>query len=89
MGGQRFTAEQLIAKLREIEVLVGPGAVAIEACRQAGIAERTLYWWCKEYGGVKFVQARRMKDLERENWWLKKLVADLAPDKASWSYSGD
>lgn len=48
MGRQRFTPEQIIAKLREIEVLVGRGATAVEACRQAGIAEQTLYRWRKE-----------------------------------------
>lgn len=78
MGRQRFTSEQIIAKLREIEVLVGRGATAVEACRQAGIAEQTLYRWRKEYGGLKVDQARRMKELERENTRLKKLVADLA-----------
>jgi putative transposase len=82
MGRQRFTPEQIIAKLREVGVLVGRGATAVEACRQIGIAEQTLYRWRKEYGGLKVDQARRMKDLERENARLKKLVADLALDKA-------
>jgi transposase-like protein len=57
-------------------------ATAVEACRQVGIAEQTLYRWRKEYGGLKVDQARRMKDLERENVRLKKLMADLALDKA-------
>ncbi|MEH3123701.1 MAG: IS3 family transposase [Sphingomonas phyllosphaerae] len=82
MGRQRFTPEQIIAKLREVDVLVGRGLTAVEACRQIGIAEQTLYRWRKEYGGLKVDQARRMKDLERENARLKKLVADLALDKA-------
>ena len=82
MGCQRFTPEQIIAKLREVDVLVGRGAAAVEACRQIGIAEQTLYRWRKEYGGLKVDQAWRMKDLERENARLKKLVADLALDKA-------
>jgi len=81
-GRQRFTPEQIIAKLREVDVLVGRGSTAIEACRQVGIAEQTLYRWRKEYGGLKVYQARRMKNLERENVRLKKLVADLALDKA-------
>ncbi|API60949.1 transposase [Tardibacter chloracetimidivorans] len=72
MGRQRFTPEQIIAKLREVEVLVGRGATAVEACRQIGIVEQTLYRWRKEYGGLKVDQVRRMKDL----------VADLALDKA-------
>jgi transposase-like protein len=79
MGRQRFTPEQIIAKLREVEVIVGRGGTAVEACRQIGIAEQTLYRWRKEYGGLKVDQARRMKDLERQN---AKLVADLALDKA-------
>ena len=58
------------------------GSTAVEACRQIGIAEQTLYRWGKEYGGLKVDQARRMKDLERENVRLNKLVADLALDKA-------
>ena len=82
MGRQRFTPEQIIAKLREADVLVGRGSTAIEACRQIGISEQTLYRWRKEYGGLKVDQARRMKDLERENARLKRLVADLALDKA-------
>ncbi|WP_405053715.1 IS3 family transposase [Sphingobium sp. SJ10-10] len=82
MGRQRFTPEQIIAKLREVEVIVGRGGTAVEACRQIGIAEQTLYRWRKEYGGLKVDQVRRMKDLERENAQLKKLVADLALDKA-------
>jgi putative transposase len=82
MGRQRHTPEQIIAKLREIEVLVGQGMTVIEACRQVGIVEQTLYRWRKEYGGLKVDQARRMKELERENARLKRLVADLALDKA-------
>ncbi len=82
MGRQRFTPEQIIAKLRETDVLVGRGSTAVEACRQIGISEQTLYRWRKEYGGLKVDQARRMKDLERENARLKRLVADLALDKA-------
>jgi transposase-like protein len=70
------------SELREVEVSVGRGGTAVEACRQIGIAEQTLYRWRKEYGGLKIDQARRMKDLERENARLKKLVADLALDKA-------
>ena len=82
MGRQRFTPERIIARLREVDVLVGRGSTAVEACRQIGIVEQTLYRWRKEYGGLKVDQARRMKDLERENARLKKLVADLALDKA-------
>src|SRR3546814_17685822 len=80
MGRQRFTPEQIIAKLREADVLVGRGSTAVEACRQIGISEQALYRWRKEYGGLKVDQARRLKDLERENARLKRLVADLALD---------
>ena len=57
--------EQIIAKLREVDVIVGRGGTAVEACRQIGIAEQTYYRWRKEYGGLKVDQARRLKELER------------------------
>jgi transposase-like protein len=68
--------------------VVGRSSTAVEACRQIGISEQTLYRWRKEYGGLKVDQARRMKDLERENARLKKLVADFALDKAIQQGSG-
>ena len=80
MGRQRFTPEQIIAKLREADVLVGRGSTAIEACRQIGISEQTLYRWRKEYGGLKLDQARRLKELEAENSRLKRAVAELTVD---------
>jgi len=81
-GCQQFTPEQIIAKLREVDILVARGATAVEACRQIGIAEPTLYRWRKEYRGLRVDQARRMKNLERENARLKELVANLALDEA-------
>lgn len=81
MGRQRFTPEQIIAKLREVDVIVGRGGTAVEACRQIGIAEQTLYRWRKEYGGLKTDQARRMKDLEKENARLRRAISDLTLDK--------
>ena len=81
MPRQRFTAEQIIGKLREVEVLVAKGGSVADASRQIGVAEQTLYRWRKEYGGMRVDQARRMKDLEAENARLKKLVADLSLDK--------
>ena len=81
MGRQRFTPEQIIAKLREVDVIVGRGGTAVEACRQIGIAEQTLYRWRKEYGGLKVDQARRMKELEKENTRLRRAVSDLTLDK--------
>jgi transposase-like protein len=81
MARQRFKAEQIIAKLREVEVLTAKGLTIADSARQAGITEQTVYRWRKEYGGLRVDQARRLKDLEGENGRLKKLVADLALDK--------
>lgn len=81
MARQRFKAEQIIAKLREVEVLTAKGLTIADAARQVGITEQTVYRWRKEYGGLRVDQARRLKDLEGENGRLKKLVADLALDK--------
>lgn len=81
MPRQRFTSEQIIGKLREVEVFVAKGGSVADASRQIGVAEQTLYRWRKEYGGMRVDQARRMKDLEAENARLKKLVADLSLDK--------
>ena len=77
----RFTSEQIIGKLREVEVFVAKGGSVADTSRQIGVAEQTLYRWRKEYGGMRVDQARRMKDLEAENVRLKKLVADLSLDK--------
>ena len=82
MPRKRYTPEEIIHKLREAEVLLGQGYTGGEAVRQLGIAEQTYYRWRKDYGGMDKSQARRLKDLERENAQLKKLVADLALDKA-------
>jgi putative transposase len=81
MSRKRFTPEQIIAKLREAEVALSQGMAVGQICRQQGIAEQTYYRWRKEYGGLKVSQAKRMKDLERENSRLKKAVADLTLDK--------
>jgi transposase-like protein len=81
MPRQRFKPEQIIGKLREVEVVVAKGSTMAEACRQIGVTEQTLYRWRREYGGMKVDQARRMKELEAENARLKKLVADLSLDK--------
>ena len=81
MGRRTFTPEQIVAKLRQIEVLMASGKVAALACKEADISEQTYYRWRKEYGGLELDQAKRMKDLERENSRLKKAVADLTLDK--------
>ena len=80
MAKKTFTPEQIINKLREVEVLISQGATTIEASRKAGITEQTYYRWRREYGGMRIDQARRLKELEKENTRLKKLVAELSLD---------
>jgi len=80
MAKKRYSAEQIINHLREAEILISQGKSVREASRQIGVTEQTYYRWRKEYGGMDVSQARRLKDLEKENQRLKKLVADLALD---------
>ncbi len=82
MGRRTFTAEQIISKLREAEVLLSQGSSVGEASRKLGISEQTYYRWRKEYGGMRVEQARRLRELEKENSRLKKLVAEISLDKA-------
>ena len=82
MGKKNFTTEQIIIKLREIEVLCGQGKTIAEAVRQAEISEQTYYRWRKVYGSMNTTDARRLRELEKENSRLKKLVADLSLDNA-------
>ena len=82
MRKKRFTAEQIIGKLREVEILVGQGDTISIACRKAGVGEAVYYRWRREYGGLKMEQAKRLKDMEKENLRLKKIVADLSLDNA-------
>lgn len=79
---KRHTAEQIVSKLREAEVELGKGKSVAEVVRKLGITEQTYYRWRKEYGGLRTDQARRFKEIERENARLKKLVADQALDIA-------
>ncbi|OCX32514.1 transposase [Bradyrhizobium sp. UASWS1016] len=81
MPKKRFKAEQIVVLLRQIEVLMSQGKAAPVACREAGISQQSYYRWRKEYGGLELDQAKRMKDLERENVRLKRLVADLSLEK--------
>ena len=67
MGRKRHTAEQIIRKLREVEVELGRGLKTLEVCRKLGITEQTYYRWRKEYGGLGLDQAKRLKELEKEN----------------------
>ncbi len=80
MGRKRFTAKQIINMLREAEVLLNQGSTVGEVCRKLGISEQTYYRWRKDYGGMRVDQAKRLKELEKENARLKKLVADLSLD---------
>jgi len=82
MGRKRFSPEQIIVKLREAEIIESKGLTQVEAAKKLGIAEQTLIRWRKEYGGLRVDQARRFKELEKENVRLKRLVADLSLDKA-------
>ncbi len=82
MGRKRFSSEQIIVKLREAEISESKGLTQIEAAKKLGIAEQTLISWRKEYGGLRVDQAKRFKELEKENIRLKRLVADLSLDKA-------
>ena len=81
MGRKRFTAEQIIGKLREAEILLAKGQNVGQVSRALGITEQSYYRWRKEYGGLKVTQAKRLKDLERENARLRKAVSDLTLDK--------
>ena len=79
--GQKTGAEQVVLKLRQIEVQTAQGKSLALACKEAEISEQSYYRWRKEYGGLQVDQARKMKDLERENARLRRLVADLSLEK--------
>lgn len=81
MRRKRFTAEKIIGMLREAEVALAQGKKIGEVCRSLGISEQSYYRWRRDYGGLRSTQAKRIKDLERENSRLKKAVADLTLDK--------
>jgi len=78
---KRLGAEQIVTKLRQIEVLQAQGKSLAVACKEAGVVEQSYYRWRKEYGGLGVDQAKRLKQLEEENGRLKKLVADLSLEK--------
>ena len=78
---ERYRPEQIVTVLRQIEVAVTNGKSTPQACKEAGIHTQTYYRWCKEYGGLKLEQAKRMKELEKENTRLKRLVAELSLEK--------
>lgn len=80
MAKKTFSAEDIINKLREAEVLISQGKTVAEVCKAIGVTDQTYYRWKKEYGGMRTDQARRLKELERENARLRKVVADLTLD---------
>ncbi len=82
MGKRNYTAEQIISKLREVEVKISQGIKVAEAVRSIEVSEQTYYRWRSEYGGMRTSQAKKLKELEKENIRLKKLVADLSLDNA-------
>ena len=79
---QRYTAENIIKKLREAEIYIGQGKTVKEASRLLEISEQTYYRWRREYGGMDISQAKKLREVEKENIRLKKLVADLSLDNA-------
>jgi putative transposase len=81
MPKKTFTAEQIVAKLRQIEVQMAQGKTVSQAAKEAGITEQTFYRWRKEYGGLQIEQAKKLKDLQRENAQLRRAIADLTVEK--------
>ena len=82
MGRRTYTAEQIIGRLREAEVVLSQGSGVSEASRKIGVTEQSYYRWRREYAGKRVEQARRLKEVEKESSRLKKLVADLSLDNA-------
>lgn len=82
MSGKRYSPEEIISKLREAEVYLAEGVKVDEVIRRLGVTKITYYRWRKEYGGMQVAQAKRLKDLEKENARLKRLLADAELDKA-------
>ena len=80
MARKRHTPEQIINKLRQAEVEIANGATIAQVCKKIGVTDQTYYRWRNEYGGMRVDQAKRLKELEKENAQLKKLVADQALD---------
>ena len=81
MARKRHTAEAIVAKLRQVDVLVAQGGLVADAVRAIGVAEVTYYRWRNEYGGLKGDQVKRLKELETENTRLRRAVSDLTLDK--------
>ena len=82
MARKRYSSEQIIGYLREAEILQAKVSTIPQICKKIGITEQTYYRWRKEYGSLSVDQAKRLKEVEKENTRLRKLVADLSLDKA-------
>ena len=82
MPRKRYSSEQIILKLREAEVLLSQGQTGQQACKTLEISEQTYYRWRREYGGMDTTKVKKLKELEKENTRLKRLVADLSLDNA-------
>jgi putative transposase len=81
MPKRTFTPEQIVGKLRQMEVLISQGKTVSQAAKDAGITDQTFYRWRKEYGGLQTEQARKLKDLQKQNAQLRRAVADLTVEK--------
>jgi putative transposase len=81
MPKKTFTPEQIVAKLRQVEVLLSQGKTVPLACKEAGIVDQTYYRWRKEFGGLQLEQAKKLKDLQKENAQLKRALATLTLEK--------
>ena len=82
MPRKNYSTEQIVTKLRQAEIELGRGLRTLQVCKKLGVSEQTYYRWRREYGGLRLDQAKRLKELERENVRLKRLVADQALDNA-------
>ena len=81
MAGKREKPEEIVSKLRQVEVLQGQGMTITEAVRQIGVTQQTFYRWRKLYGGIGRSQLKRLNELEKENQRLRRAVSDLTLDK--------
>ena len=81
MANKRHKPEEIVSKLRQVDVLVGQGMARVDAIRQVSITEQTYYRWRKQYGGIGTNQLKELKQLQKENEQLRKAVADLTIDK--------
>ena len=82
MPRKNYSTEQIVTKLRQAEIELGRGLRTLQVCKKLGVSEQTYYRWRREYGGLRLDQAKHLKELERENVRLKRLVADQALDNA-------